>query len=844
MRKISICLLAAFAGIASAQQPLPMKTEPVAKADGISAAGRIIDPQKVRLKRNNAATAATQMTSVAPDADTWFCDFGSPTSLKDFTLINANGDDKEWTWENDGLGGGYAFITCNTDLDMDDWLVSPAIRLEAGKRYIVNIDARSTSSYYPETVALYIGKGTTVADATTEIAAPVTLKGRPHNEAQPIGGAFTPTESGDYHVMIHGCSPKDMYTLIVENIRVSSPDAIGLPGPDAVKYNEDILVNLDFSTLGGSEESPAQVLDANGNIAGFDGCQGLACYAAGGKLLVNTIENPDAQFIPGFADFKKGRMGRVEMDARVAEWGETAAMFNNMETVAYTGMAGSTDCPDGWVWGQGESDFNLNMPTDKSWTGGSYDVTLPETGNLLKKDIDYSMEGLGEYSIDRLSARVTASFGSSFYIRSYKVTELSPVIPTVTGYRFSDYSADGFTIEWNPVEGADRYVAELYAGIPSASTISNIGRKVVTSTSASFETETSDGRFLYVKIYACKGEDTRSPEGALYRVFQVNKPSFGPLQEPADGVMRVPFTVDAQAHSLEITASAGVETEEETKDFSIADFNFSGLSETAEYPYSYWLDDETGWILFPTPKFEDGAFVADNGPASWGQANFMTVEGRGLYDFSGITSPVKIEVTAKTDGDCMLIANLLQFNDDERVFQAFASESAKLTKAYDTYTFSLDPQGRKHVNIQITTYGQNVNYIKDVKVTCDLPAETVFYKPFLTGAIDLTGKNLTNGAFELRMPYDMTHIRLTGQAYRGLIDTDAEGKSTLYYNARSPLADYSDIEITPLAVDGISADADGSTPAYYNLQGIRVENPENGVFIRVSGNKAEKVIIK
>ena len=31
---------------------------------------------------------------------------------------------------------------------------------------------------------------------------------------------------------------------------------------------------------------------------------------------------------------------------------------------------------------------------------------------------------------------------------------------------------------------------------------------------------------------------------------------------------------------------------------------------------------------------------------------------------------------------------------------------------------------------------------------------------------------------------------------------------------------------------------------FYNLQGVRVANPENGLFIRRQGNKVEKVFIK
>jgi hypothetical protein len=37
--------------------------------------------------------------------------------------------------------------------------------------------------------------------------------------------------------------------------------------------------------------------------------------------------------------------------------------------------------------------------------------------------------------------------------------------------------------------------------------------------------------------------------------------------------------------------------------------------------------------------------------------------------------------------------------------------------------------------------------------------------------------------------------------------------------------------------------AENAAPVYYNLQGVRVANPEKGLFIQVSGNKAVKVAL-
>jgi hypothetical protein len=46
---------------------------------------------------------------------------------------------------------------------------------------------------------------------------------------------------------------------------------------------------------------------------------------------------------------------------------------------------------------------------------------------------------------------------------------------------------------------------------------------------------------------------------------------------------------------------------------------------------------------------------------------------------------------------------------------------------------------------------------------------------------------------------------------------------------------------TPTSVEEISVD-NNAEAAYYTLQGVRVANPEKGLYIRVRGSKADKVI--
>jgi tetrahydromethanopterin S-methyltransferase subunit A len=48
-----------------------------------------------------------------------------------------------------------------------------------------------------------------------------------------------------------------------------------------------------------------------------------------------------------------------------------------------------------------------------------------------------------------------------------------------------------------------------------------------------------------------------------------------------------------------------------------------------------------------------------------------------------------------------------------------------------------------------------------------------------------------------------------------------------------------------VGINKVAINNDANAPVeYYNLQGVKVANPSNGVFIKVQGNKSTKVYIK
>ena len=70
-----------------------------------------------------------------------------------------------------------------------------------------------------------------------------------------------------------------------------------------------------------------------------------------------------------------------------------------------------------------------------------------------------------------------------------------------------------------------------------------------------------------------------------------------------------------------------------------------------------------------------------------------------------------------------------------------------------------------------------------------------------------------------------------------------DGSVNIYqFNAGIRLAKYT-LAADFSGINNVIADADENAPVeYYNLQGVKVEKPENGIFIKKQGAKATKII--
>lgn len=149
-------------------------------------------------------------------------DFDSDDALSGFTVIDANGDGKAWT-----ISGGKARMSYNSSMDMDDWLISPPMKLEAGKLYKVTFEANANGASYPERVEAKWGTAATAAGMTNDLVPPTVLAGETPVE---LGNFIVPATDDIYYVGIHGISDADMFYLYVDNFSVGAAAAATIPG--------------------------------------------------------------------------------------------------------------------------------------------------------------------------------------------------------------------------------------------------------------------------------------------------------------------------------------------------------------------------------------------------------------------------------------------------------------------------------------------------------------------------------------------------------------------------------------------------------------------------------------
>ena len=153
--------------------------------------------------------------------------FDASSALNTFTIIDANNDGKVW-----GYNNKKARMRENASIAMDDWLITPPVKLEKDKIYKFSM-LLTTSKTYTERFEVRFGKGNTVEDMTGTV-----VKAQDVNagDGQAFTGYVKADEDGLYYVGIHGISKKNQFYIDIDDISLETGTTALVPDAPTSLY--------------------------------------------------------------------------------------------------------------------------------------------------------------------------------------------------------------------------------------------------------------------------------------------------------------------------------------------------------------------------------------------------------------------------------------------------------------------------------------------------------------------------------------------------------------------------------------------------------------------------------
>lgn len=151
-------------------------------------------------------------------------DFEQQSTMTDFLNIDGDANGNAWIWTSGQLHSSICL-----ESSVDDRLVTPPVKLQSGKSYMVSVDAKATRSpirVYPEKLAISAIGGQREEEFV--VLEPTLVD---WDDYRTLTAIFTPASDGEYRFSINACSDADMYWLWIDNFQVGASFVSDVPAP-------------------------------------------------------------------------------------------------------------------------------------------------------------------------------------------------------------------------------------------------------------------------------------------------------------------------------------------------------------------------------------------------------------------------------------------------------------------------------------------------------------------------------------------------------------------------------------------------------------------------------------
>lgn len=392
-----------------------------------------------------------------------------------FGVLDSNADGKTWDYS-DSYGAYYSY---SSSAVADDWLISPAIKLEAGKKYHFAIDAKVAGANFPERFEVLLGTEAKASALTQSVIAATEVTAIEYVTYE--NAAVEVAETGYYHFGIHAISDADMFRLMVANFLVEAapePTAPAAVTDFAVAQTEGKLeavvsFKAPTKTVAGDDLTDLTKIDVlrDGNVInsispsinwvaadqGYENSQDITSIDFGAGLTAALAQN-DASTHPRYwANDKSLRLydknsmtisggvikkvvftfvsssnNKLAAEGLVVD-GATGTWTGSANEIAFTATGGKAFIQKIEI----EYEGTLTPGAEYSYTDNAEDLTI---GTHVYQVIPYNASGIGIKSEEKsifLSVALEAPYTFDF---SENLLDLFTVI---------DNNNDGKTWQWN-----------------------------------------------------------------------------------------------------------------------------------------------------------------------------------------------------------------------------------------------------------------------------------------------------------------------------------------------------------------------------------------------------------
>ena len=319
------------------------------------------------------------------------------------------------------------------------------------------------------------------------------------------------------------------------------------------------------------------------------------CYPAGGALYMYLKEDDED------TESSQAHVNTCLIDCSKYQ-GDVILQFD-----AYTDAADKTN------------PITLVEAAETNGMGSSWDqlgsLTLPEI-NSEKKTYTILFRGGDKSTLFNICGqrgpleRGEDPVGNSFYIDNIKVSVLKPYVNSPENLQMKYYKGDNFKLSWDAVEGADKYLVDVYTkqivkndyGYTTSEVIGDyLYKDEETNTNSLQVTDAKNGQIYYYRVRAVKGNNVSMESNEEKQILGVVAPELKPVESTADSKYTASWEAVPGAEVYNYEAYAANKITEAQK-VAVAEANFEGM------PYNHgfsWKRESYGEIIeqYDSPKY-------------------------------------------------------------------------------------------------------------------------------------------------------------------------------------------------------------------------------------------------